>query len=412
MTRRLLVVAYYFPPLGGAGVQRTLKFVKYLPEFGWQPVVLTAKLKGAYLGDASLEREVPPGVFVHRTSALLLPSWLPWRLRNFVARWLLVVDEQLGWLPFAVTQGRKIIEDSGIEAVYTTSAPYTAHLIGLRLKVQTGLPWVADFRDPWLGNFSNTFPSPLHKQMAQRFEHQISLTAERVVVVSEPMREALLARYSLAPEQVYTLSNGYDPADFDGVEPLGQEAARFVIVYSGSFYGRQTPIYFLQGLRAALGDGRLSRQKVQVRFVGNIGQTARNQIKALGLTDKVQVTGYLPHRQSIGHLLGADLLLLVVGSGPGSEVVFTGKVFEYLAAGKPILALVAPGAAANLVQEAQAGVVVDPEDVRAIADQIAALYQAWQQGELKITGNQDVVARYDRRLLTGQLARVLDEVAK
>ncbi len=412
MARKVLIVAYYFPPLGGAGVQRTLKFIKYLPEFGWQPVVLTAKVKGLYLSDSSLENEIAANVSIHRTPALLFPSWLPWRLRKFVARWLLVVDEQLGWLPYAIAQGRKIIKHSDIDAIYTTSAPYTTHLIGLRLKRQSGLPWVADFRDPWVGNFSNTFPSPLHKQIAQRLEYRVSQAAERVIVVSEPMRQALLARHFLAPERVYTLPNGYDRCDFEDVQALGQRDDQLVMVYTGSFYGPQTPIYLLQGLRVVLDAGRVSRHKVQLRLIGNIGQATRKQIEALGLVDTVQVTGYLPHRQSIGHLLGADLLVLVVGSGPGSEAVLTGKIFEYLAAGKPVLALTPPGVAADLIREAQAGVVVDPEDVTAIASQITAIYEAWQRCELKITGDQNVIARYDRRLLTGQLARVLDEVAK
>jgi glycosyltransferase involved in cell wall biosynthesis len=411
MARRVLVVAYYFPPLGGAGVQRTLKFVKYLPEFGWQPVVLTVKVKDADLSDACLEKEIPPGISIYRTSILRLPARLPWRLRNLLARWLLVVDEQVGWLPLAVGQARKIIAEDGVEAIYTTSAPYTAHLIGLRLKEQTGLPWVADFRDPWVGNFATPFPTPVHLRLAQRFERQISQRAERVTVVSDLMRPALLNRYHLPPERVCTLPNGYDPADFTGVEPLGQDPAWLIIAYTGSFYGRRQAGSFLQGLRAAIDDRAVLGHKVQVRFVGNIGQATQAQVEALGLRDVVQITGYLTHHQSIQYLLGADLLLLVVGAGPGSAAVLTGKIFEYLFAGKPILALAPPGAAADLVREAEAGVVVDPEDVSAIADQIAALYQKWERGELKIASRPEVVARYDRRRLTGQLAHILNEIS-
>jgi hypothetical protein len=204
MVRRVLMVAYYFPPLGGAGVQRTLKFVKYLPEFDWQPVVLATKVSDARLRDPSLEKEIPATVSVCRTPALTLPARLPWRLRSFIARWLLLVDEQLGWLPFAVSQGQRMIEEHGVEAIYTTSAPYTSHLIGARLKQRTGLPWVADFRDPWVGNVSSTFPTGFHLELAKRFESQVLQGAERVIVVSEPMRQAGGSAFACPRESMYS----------------------------------------------------------------------------------------------------------------------------------------------------------------------------------------------------------------
>lgn len=411
---RVLVTAYYFPPQGGGGVQRTVKFLKYLPDFGWQPVVLTIKKCGIHLIDDSIKNEVPPSVPVHRTSALVLPQWLPWRVRTFVARWLLVVDEQLGWFPFAVRRGKRLISHENIRAIYTTSAPYTDHLIGFSLKRQTGLPWIADFRDPWVDNFALTFPSKTHYRLAAALERQVFLTADRIVVNTERSCEFYQRKYPMLDRgRLIPITNGYDLADFEGIEPIGQESNRLVIVHNGSLYGQQqTPLPFLRGLWMALDDGRVFGERIRVRFVGNVNPAIHKIVEDLTLADVVQLTGYVPHRQSVGYLLGADVLLLILGCGKGSDMVFPAKIFEYLVSGKPILGVVPPGISADLVQEAQAGVIVNPEDVRAIADQIAALYEAWQQGELKITGNQDVVARYDRRLLTGQLARVLDEVAK
>lgn len=411
--RKVLIVAYYFPPFGGGGVQRALKFVKYLPEFSWLPVVLTVSRKAAHLRDASLEREIPAGVLIHRTPAPFLPQWLPWRLRNFVARWLLLVDQQLGWIPFAVRRGWEVILQEKVKVVCSTSAPFSSHLVGLLLKRTTGLPWIADFRDPWIGNFSSSFPTTSHGRAAEWLEKRVVETADRITVVSEPMRRALLGRHScLDPERVLTLPNGYDLADFEWNKPLGQEAERMVIVHSGSFYGRrQTPLHFLQGLQVALNSGSLHRPKVRVQFVGNIDRALRRHIGGLGLSDIVQTSGYLPHRQCIGYLLGADVLLLIVGSGPGSEAVFTGKIFEYLAAGKPVLGLVPCGVAADLIAEAQAGVVVPPENVEAIANQIATLYRKWQIGDLDCGGNPEVITRYDRRRLTRTLAETLDAVS-
>jgi glycosyltransferase involved in cell wall biosynthesis len=408
--RKVLVVAYYFPPFGGGGVQRTAKFVKYLPEFGWCPVVLTVDERCVGLRDRSLEEEVAPHIPVYRTSALLFPPRFPWRLRNFIGRWLLLVDQQVGWLPFAVRHGLEIIRREGVEAIYTTSAPYTAHLIGLQLNKRAGLPWVADFRDPWVGNFSSRFPTPLHERIARWLERRVVGAADRLTVVSEPMRQALLTRYShLGSDEVQVLTNGYDPTDFEGVEPFGQDDDRLVILYSGSFYGeRQTPFCFLRAIQRALDKGQIPRHKIRVLFVGSMNSAFQGQVKESHLSDVVTIPGYVTHRQSVGYLLGADVLLLIIGSGPGSEAVFTGKIFEYLAAGKPILALVPPGVAADLVREAQVGVVVEPEDAQAIADQIAILYQQWRRSTLTITGNQEVIARYNRRRLTADLAAILD----
>jgi glycosyltransferase involved in cell wall biosynthesis len=412
--RKLLIVAYYFPPLGGAGVQRTLKFIKYLPEFGWQPVVLTVGRSSSKLEDTSLESEIPSNTSVYRTPALLLPSWLPWRLRNFIGKDLMLVDQQIGWLPFAVYYGRRVIQQESVRAIYTTSTPYTSHLIGLRLKRITSLPWLADFRDPWVGSFSRSFPTQLHEQIARRMESQVVQTADRITVVSEPMRQAFLTRYtSLEAQRVLTLPNGYDSDDFLNAEPLEREEKDCMhITYTGSFYGRRQPYHFLQGLQAALNSNRVSRRKIRIWFVGNMNQDVLQQIEAFDLEDVVRMVGYLSHTQSINYLLGSDVLLLIIGPGPGSEIVFTGKIFEYLASYKPILALVPPGVAANLLEESQAGIIVPPHDVKAITDQIVNLYGKWEDDDLNIASDQSVINRYDRLRLTGKLADALEAIGK
>jgi len=408
---QVLFVAYFFPPAGGAGVQRSLKFVKYLPQNGWQPTVLTVSPQHHRITDPTLAAEIPPGVTVHRTPAWLLPKRLPFRLRHALTRWLLVVDEQIGWLPFAVRRARSLLQSQNFHAVYTTSAPYTDHLIGLRLKRATGLPWVADFRDPWVDNFSASFATPLHEMLARHLERQITTTADRVIVVSEPMRQALLQRYSLPPEKVLVITNGFDPADFNGIQPAERPAQRWNIVYSGSFYGsKQTPRHFFEGIRAALDRKEIPDQSINIRLVGSFSPQLQKMAKDTGVADLLEITGYLPHRQSLSAVLAADVLLLVVGAATGSEAVFTGKIFEYLAARRPILALAPAGAAADLVREARAGLVVPPEDVDAIREQIVALYQQWQRGQATFAPDETVIARYDRRALTAQLAAVLDEV--
>lgn len=412
--KKVLVIAYLTPPAGGAGVQRTAKFIRYLPEFGWQPVILTVRPGYYRLKDQSLSAEIPPGVVFHRTRSMQLPTWVPWRVRNWVARWVLVVDEHLGWYPFAVQKGMQLIESEGIAAIYSTSAPYTAHLIGDALHQHTRLPWIADLRDPWIGNFSRRHPTRLHQRLDARLEARVMRATSDVLVTSQPNRNDLLARYpELRPDRVTLITNGYDQQDFTNVEPVPLPAGRFTILYSGSFYtNERSPQPFLSALKLALDEKSLPPQRIQVIFVGNISPQINQMIEQMGLSEQVQTTGYLPHRQNIAYLLAADLLLLIMGRSHALQGMLTGKVFEYLAAGKPILALAPECADAELLREAQAGVIVPPEDIPAIASALVDLYIRWAQNDLKTAPRPEVVARYERRNLTARLANILDNLTE
>jgi glycosyltransferase involved in cell wall biosynthesis len=226
------------------------------------------------------------------------------------------------------------------------------------------------------------------------------------------MRRQFLARYpELSPTRFITLPNGFDPADFDGVSPAERDG-RFTIVYTGSLYGeRQSARPFLTALRRALDHSLIPRTDIRLRFVGNTGYEASNLVKGWGLDDVVQFTGYLPHAEMIPHQLCADVLLLIIGSGPGSEVVFTGKIFEYMAAGKPVLALVPEGAAADLLTEAQIGHIVSPDQPDAIAETLTGLFTDWRNRRLHGSPDPTVISRFDRRQQTGELARILDKVS-
>ena len=406
--RKVLMVAWYFPPWGGAGVQRTLKQVKYLPQFGWQPVVLTGPPPRAGLSDSTLLEELGQAPAVHRTRALLPPAALPWRVRHALTRWLLLSDEQAGWRPFALRAASELIKRGGIDAVYTTSTPYTAHLAGLQIKQRFGLPWIVDFRDPWTDNVSIQPPTAWHRQRIRRWEQQVIGAADCVTVVSEPMAQAFRAAYpQVASQRFLTLPNGFDPDDFAHTEPAGRQPGRMGIVYSGSFYGQRSSQPFLEALRNVLERGDLPRSAVHLRLVGNVGQATLDQVRMLRLEDVVEVTGYVAHRQSVAYVLGADVLLLMIAPGPGSAGVLTGKIFEYLAARRPILALTPPSAAADLIRESRAGVVIDPDDGPAIERQVIEWHGQWQRGELACNSDAAVVERFDRRRLTRTLAAAL-----
>lgn len=410
--RKVLMLAYFFPPAGGGGVQRTTKFVKYLPEYGWQPVVLTVNEQIHTLRDSSLKEDLPADLIVKATSAWQLPTCLPWRVRRFISRWLLIVDEQMGWYRPAVLTGEKMIRELQPEVLYTTSAPYSSHLVGRTLKRKFNLPWLADFRDPWVGNFTVQPPTPIHAAILRSLESSVVHLADRIVVVSEPMRQAMLTRYPDLPETNFiTITNGFDPQDLTNAQVPGAINDRFVITYSGTFYGSQrTPDAFLQGVKQAIADGLVSEERVEIRFVGNTGAILKEAVKKYTLGHVVNLYGYVSHRASIQHLLAANLLLLVIGTGPGSEAVMTGKIFEYLATGRPILGLAPAGAARQLIQEAHAGICVDPQDIGAIAAALGQAYRNWQNGQRLVHPDPSILERYDRRNLTGRLAGLFNEL--
>ncbi len=408
----VLMIAYYFPPMGGVGVQRTLKFVKYLPEYGWNPHVLTAHYLKTGLQDGGLLKEIPPGIPVTRTPVILPPPRPPWRVRALITRWLLTVDEQVGWLPFATRAGNRIIKENPVRVIYSTSAPFTAHVIARRLHRQSNIPWVADFRDPWVGNSNLRFPTVLHRKLNERLERQVVQDANHLIVVSPPMSQSICARIPGAqPAKITWIPNGFDREDFLAVHPVKRDKDRFTLVYTGSFYtqGRNAGS-ILEAVQAVILTGQVPRERLRIQLVGNIGKSTSKWISELNLGDIVETPGFVSHEQSIQYMQAADALLLIIGDSPESPAIFTGKIFEYLAASVPILCLANDGVAADLVRHARAGIVVPPGDALQISQRLVEMYRQWQNGQLFIEPDQNLIQTFERRKLTGQLAGVFDDL--
>jgi len=410
--REALFIAYLFPPQGGGGVQRTVKFVKYLSHFGWHATVITSRKPGR-VPDVSLTKDVPDTTRIMRIRGLELSPRLPWRVQNWLVSWILTVDAQVGWLPFAVQYGNALLRKNGIDLLYSTSAPYTDHLVGLRLKQQSGLPWVADFRDPWAENAFAHPPTRWHHDLIERLERKVVTTADRVLVVSEPMRQQFLRRYkNLPPEHFVVLTNGFDRDDYNDVMPKQLGNTCFHLVYTGSLYGRRRGRTILEAIRYALDRGKIDPEHFHLWMIGATGKEAARLVKDWNLTDVVKFVNYVPHAALIGYQLGADALLVIIGPGPDSEIMLPGKIFEYLATGKPILALVPPGAAADLLTESGTSRIVEPDNVSAIAKTLIQMYNQWRVGELRTNADPNVVQRYERRHLTQRLAHLFDELCE
>lgn len=410
--------------MGLSGVQRTAKFVKYLPQVGWEPTVITCEPRGYFAFDESLWEEVrDSGVEVIRAS-----GWDPTRLfpdREIVAlpderrrQWLSTVsqflfipDNKIGWYPGAKKAGMKAIQRQPFDLIFSTAPPYTAHLVGRELSKRSGIPLVLDFRDDWIGNPRHVYATPLHLTMTSRLERSAIKSSRRIVVINDHIRRNLLARNAdvIAPENVAVISQGFDPADFKSAAPAESKSDRFTLLYSGVFYDAQTPEYFLRGLADLLMRRSELRSRIEAVFAGLVPERAMRLADELGIASVIRHTGYLRHDEVVGQLLAADALWMTVGRQEGAETISTSKLFEYFGARKPVLGLVPIGAAREALAGYGAAEIAEPDSVADITAAIERLYDAWEKGSLPKPVD-SVVDQYDRVRLTRRLKQLFESV--
>jgi len=419
--KRVLVVAYQFPPVGGSGVQRTLKFVKFLPSAGWMPEVLTRDDGRMVQRDDTLLAEVPEAVSIVRTRAWDLTA-LPWKLAlvgKFVAWKLLVPDGEILWMRGAEKTARNRAAVGGIDAIYTTSYPYTDHLIGLKLRAEfPDIRWVADFRDEWTNNpYLLDHPHPPGRMRREKAMERAVLEKADVLVTNSPGMKANFVRTNPDLDlirRMHVIPNGFDPDDFDAVETAAPKNDRFTLTYTGALYGRRKPDLFLEAIGRLVSEGRLDRASFRIRFIGSYKPDAIRALAVMnGIADNLALDGYQPHGACLQAMSGSDALLLLEGGGPGAEAFFTGKVFEYIHTERPILAVVPErGAAAGVVRDTKTGVVCDCGDLTGIMAGYMQLYNAWREGRTVFEPVRDRIAAYDRRVLTEKLAALLSGETK
>jgi glycosyltransferase involved in cell wall biosynthesis len=385
---KVLLVTMYFPPAGGGGVQRPLKTATHLPALGVETHVLAPDDPKWLHRDEELRP--PTQAFVHRARYLGPRARLPAEelhglegpervlaQARLAYRRVLLPDASVTWLPTAVPTAVRLVRREGIDVIITTSPPVSMNLIGAAVKRLTGIPWVADLRDAVLWNADRRFERTAVQAKEKALERVVRLVAgkaDAVVAVSETIADEV-HRFDPAG-QVRVIPNGCDFDDFAGLDYRPSE--RFRITHAGSFFGKRNPRPFLKALASSgLGD-------VVARFAGGLRTADEEWAAGLGLGDRLELLPYLPHRRALELQRDseANLLLLPEAAGRGA-VVPSGKIFEYLAAERPILAAVPPdGAAAKLVRETGAGIVVAPEDERGIRDALIGLHARWKAGQL------------------------------
>jgi len=428
--RKVLIITYYWPRSGGAGVQRWLKFAKYLPDFGWEPVVLTVKEEDASYAqwDNTLANEVSPSLRVVRT-----PSFEPYslylrisgkkeipyggfsnegrptlfqKISRFIRGNFFIPDPRRGWNGYAIKEAMKLIQGEKFDAIVTTGPPHSTHLIGYRLKKRTGIKWIADFRDPWtdIYYYKDLSHSLLAKWYDKRLEKKILLSCDKIVTVGSEIKDLLLSKsVKLINGKCEVITNGYDSSDFEGFDKGRPE--RFTITYTGTI----SSYYRLEGLVSALESLPVDiRKNIFIRFVGNISQSIIELFGRANLTSQLEYVGYVSHQQSIEYLYDSSVLLLLIPDVQQNKGILTGKFFEYLATGIPILAIgPTDGDVARILKETGAGIMVNYDNDFVLRERIIDLYESFKAGKFSIDSKD--TEKYSRKYLTGKLVKLFED---
>jgi glycosyltransferase involved in cell wall biosynthesis len=447
MPGRVLIIAYFFPPVGGVGVQRTLKHAIHLPGRGWTTIVVAPRDPAYPLRDPSLLDGVPPGLEVHRTLSLE-PSRLTQMARRRIGRgevagqlhgdvgigmrtprprglvqralrtgatlwgraWaeVLFPEEAIAWLPSALLSSVRITRRLAIDVLYSSSPPVTTHIVAGLTKRLTGRPWVADFRDPWIGNTFARRESAWRRRLQVSSERWIVQHADAVILSVESLRDDFRKRYPEGADRFVHIPNGYDRADLLDlpVRPADVDDSRFRLVYAGSLYREHELEIFLSGVETLLRRRPVARDRLLIEFVGPVNE-ANAMIAAryaARLGDVVRYLGFLRRRDALARMASADALLHLMPPDPRAGGIIGAKVLEYLAFDRPILAVVPEGEGRRLVASLPGGrtSAVDPDSIACALEELL--------DDPPVAEAADRTGRYDRANLAGELAHVLDTV--
>lgn len=413
---KVLLIAFHYPPEGGSsGVLRTLKFSKYLPEFGWQPSIITAPSSAYSSFDVKLLNQIPETAKVVRAYCFDAREKLSIRGRypGFVA----IPDPFLSWLPFAVVASLRTIYRQKCQVIYSTSPIPTAHLIAYMCRRLTDLPWIADFRDPWVEDPQYSGYTPFRTKLEQWMESKIVFGSTLLTVTTDLLKDEMMVKHpGLTPDKVKILPNGYDEADFERLPAPDTVSTNIMeIVHTGYVDPNyRNPAALIEAISLLIRSGEIDESRIRLSFIGGgdylHSAAFTDQIKSFRLNRVVQVHERVSYEESLRRLFKASILLILQG-GYDTRHLIPAKTFEYLRANRPLLALTDEGVTARLIREYEAGPVVGISRLSEIRNAIRTLYSRFEKGLLEVNIDRDRLRRnYDRRNLTQKLADILKRV--
>lgn len=432
--KKVLILTYYWPPGGGAGVQRWLKFVKYLREFGWEPIVYTAENGEMPVIDNSLEKDIPENISVLKTKI-----WEPYSFyKAFIGKkkddkinasflsenkkpsfterisvWIrgnfFIPDARKYWINPSVKYLKDYLEKNHVDAIISSGPPHTMHLIALGVKKQfPDIKWVADFRDPWtnIDFYDELMLTASSDAKHKKLELEVLSGADSIISVGKTMSEDFKKIYTKQPEKFHVITNGYDEDDvYKGVL---EKDKKFSIAHIGTLVKSRNPETLWKVLKTLVNENENFKKDLEIKLVGKVDFFVKEQIEIYGLSSFVRKIDYLPHDEVIKEQQKTKVLLLLVNQTKNAKSILTGKIFEYLAAQVPVLAIGPPdGDLADILNQTKSGLISGFNDENQLKKNILEFYN----GKV-INFDKNEIARYSRRELTKELSGVLNKLVK
>ena len=429
--KRVLIITYYWPPSGGSGVQRWLKMSKYLPEYGWQPVIYTTENAEYQIIDPTLEKDVSP-----ETEVIRRPIVEPYSLykrflgikqekvqvgfaseskksgwKEKLSVWIrgncFIPDARCWWVNPSVRYLKDYLKEHPVDAIISTGPPHSMHLIAMKLKKATGITWIADFRDPWT---EIDFYDELHltrwaDRRQHKLEHQVLTQADRVVTIGWDCARGL---GRLGNRNVRVVPNGYD-WELEATKPAAPLSQEFTLTYLGVVTPSRNAPQLWAALKELKEENAEFGKKLKIKLVGQVDQSVTENLDAMGLRDNTEIIPYIPHDEILPVQQSSQVLLLLINNTPNAKGILTGKLFEYLASGRPILCIgPEDGDAARVIRETLSGITVGFEDKVKMKKEIEDLYARYQSGELACP-QQKAIDRFSRKIMTEKYSIILNK---
>lgn len=432
--KRVLIITYYWPPSGGSGVQRWVKFAKYLRDFGWEPVIYTPSNPEFPVIDESMGQDLPDDLEIIRQ-----PIREPYRfykklvgmsddeklntgivqedkggsLAHRFSVWvrgnLFIPDARRFWIRPSVRFLEKYLRDSPVDAIVSNGTPHSMHLIGMKLKEKTGLPWLADFRDPWtnIDFFDDLKLTALAEQIHKNLEKKVLSKADCVTVTTPGTRRDFL---DIEPSaRVEVITNGFDPADFE--EDQTRPDSKFVLAHIGVLTPSRYRPYLLDALKELITENADFRDDFRLRLIGPVDEKIMKGLEGRELSENTEHIPYVAHEHIIEEERKAYALLLVIRDAQNQQTIIPGKIFEYIASGRPVISAGPPGSdSALILQESGAGETFGPDQKEALKAALLRLYAAYKKGDDSVTGSEGI-GQYSRVTLTEKLAGILERIS-
>ena len=423
--KKLLIITYYFPPAGGPGVQRWLKFVKYLPEFDVQPIVYVPENPTYPIVDEGLvsqisdkvivlknkiwepyqlasifsknkTKKISSGIFPHKKKQTFLDKTFLWVRGN-----LFIPDARVFWVKPSVAYLEKYIKENNIDTIVTSGPPHSLHLIGLELKEKLNVKWFADFRDPWttIGYHKALRLSNYAAKKHKSLEHKVLNTADTIIVTSKTTKTEFQA---ITNKPISVITNGYD---IENVEKQTLDT-KFTLAHIGSFLSDRNPLFLWEALVELLQEIPGFKSNLEIKLIGAVSQEVLDSIADFNLNDYLNLLGYVSHHEAIAHQKKSQVLLLIEINSEDTKSIIPGKLFEYMVSNRPIIAIGPQGSDfADIIKETNTGVFFDYSEKAKLKSVILDFYNQFLEGKLQANGVG--LQQYSRKNLTKQLAQLI-----